>query len=309
MCVRLPVSTTASPSFTAATVTVCAVAQLPLSPPVKVSDTLSPAAPVPLTVTAPRSVAGTAATSVTFTPGSVFSLTVYVADAAAPPSSVTATERFDTTMPAGTSISTSKPLSSSCGAAPPPTVVPLAPISAVKAAASPSATSSVLLSAEAVVSRISVAVLTSSVACPVNFTFGVAVPAPEIVTPVFSPLPDFSSRSSQSPVVTPVPPISSGTTMFSPAPSPRGSVTVNSNSWPACTAMSSVRESDTTVGLVSVMVMACDTVSPARTSAAGSVPKLTVNVSFGSSSRSSAIGTRAVPVVAPDAMVRPTTAA
>ena len=75
--VRLPDSFTPSSSFSDVTVTVCAVFQLPLLPPVKISVPVLPEIrPRPLTVMTPCSAAGTVTVTVTLRPGSVSSLTV-----------------------------------------------------------------------------------------------------------------------------------------------------------------------------------------------------------------------------------------
>ena len=227
-------------------------------------------------------------------------------EASLPPSSVTDTVAGDTSTCGGSSTSTSKLLALACGAAPPATLVPLSP---VKSAAEPSSTSyvsplgldalgSAVLSVSAISS--SVATRTVSVACPVNVTFGAAVFRPDSATPLLMLLPVFFA-SVQSPVVTLVPPISSGTTIVSPAPRARPRVTVNAALPPSVMAPLPVRASDTSVASPSVTVTVCDTAAPARTSG-GSVPRLTRNDSSGSSSASSVIATVAVPDVAPDAI-------
>ena len=94
----------------------------------------------------------------------------------------------------------------------------------------------------------SVATCTVSVPCPVNVTFGVAVPASVSATPVFTPLPVFSA-SVRSPGVTrlPSPPTSSGTVTISPATKFRGSDTVNSIGEPSLTSPVPTRASDTRI--------------------------------------------------------------
>ena len=89
-----------------------------------------------------------------------------------------------------------------------------------------------------------------------NVTFGVAVPASAIVTPWLMLPPAFfaSDQSPESPAVTPVPPIASGTSITSPAPSGRDRLTVNDALSPASTDPESVRASDTTVASASAIV-------------------------------------------------------
>ena len=102
-----------------------------------------------------------------------------------------------------------------------------------------------------------VAVSTSVAVCapaPEKRTFGVAVFAPERVTPVLRPSPVFVARL-QSAVVTPVPPIDSGTSMISPATSARPSVTVNSAVPPSVTGPVPVRARLTTVGSSSTIAI------------------------------------------------------
>ena len=134
------------------------------------------------------------------------------------------------------------------GSAPPPTLVPSA--AASKALFAPSAISNVsalsaVPSAVAVSSSVAVCAL-----APEKRTFGVAVPVSRSVTPVLVAL-DFFARL-QSPVVTFVPPMASGTSMVSPATSARPSVTVNSTLSPSVTAPLPTRARLTMVGSLSL---------------------------------------------------------
>ena len=72
-------------------------------------------------------------------------------------------------------------------------------------------------------------------AAPEKRTFGVAVAAPERVTPVLRPVPVFSARL-QSAVVTPAPLTDKGASTISPAVKTRLRVTVNSTVPPSVTA-------------------------------------------------------------------------
>ena len=97
-------------------------------------------------------------------------------------------------------------------------------------------------------------------AAPEKRTFGVAVVAPERVTPVLRPVPVFSARL-QSSVVTFVPETDSGTSMISPATSARPRVTVNSTVPPSVTALLlPTRARLTTVGSSSVTVIVSEDV-------------------------------------------------
>ena len=102
----------------------------------------------------------------------------------------------------------------------------------------------------------SAGVSTSVAVCapaPEKRTVGVEVLVPESVTPLLRLVPDFFARL-QSEVVTPVPPIDSGTSMVSPATSARPRVTVNSTVPPSDTAPLPTRASVTTVGSSSRMM-------------------------------------------------------
>ena len=94
-------------------------------------------------------------------------------------------------------------------------------------------------------------------------TTGVAVPAPERLTPVLL-APDFFARL-QSAGVTPMPPIDSGTSTISPATSARPSVTPNTTLPPSVVAPPPRRSRETTVGSssrkVTVAVLAVGEIS------------------------------------------------
>ena len=110
-----------------------------------------------------------------------------------------------------------------CGPAPPAIAVAL---SAVNAAALPSATFSVLPPDVYDAVSSSVAACTVPVASPRNVTLGFAVPASDSVTPLLMLLPAFSAKD-QSAKATLSPPTASGTTSTSPSASARSTPTVN----------------------------------------------------------------------------------
>ena len=85
--------------MSASTFTVRASSQLPLSPGVNTSVSVLTSDPVCSSDSASRTDVGNHNVTVVITPGSVFSLTVNVSVAAAPPSSVTATADLDSTIP------------------------------------------------------------------------------------------------------------------------------------------------------------------------------------------------------------------
>ena len=224
--------------------------------------------------------------------------------AAVPPSSRTASAVFDKVMPGGmlTVTVNALALADGSGSAPPPTLVarvatskPLAPVPS-----GPSATLRVLPAAESAVVSSSVATCTTSVACPVNVTVGVAVVSSSRSALVFRVAPDFSA-SVQSASATLLPPMASGTSITSPAPSRRPRVTVNStfsSVSPAVTAPSPTRASDTTVASLSAMVKSRLGAAP-RTHVPGSAPSAIRSVSPGSSTVSLTTLKVALPEVAP----------
>ena len=144
-------------------------------------------------------------------------------------------------------------LSVGCGSAPPPTLVPRLvwskPFASVPSG--PRATVKVSLSASAVSDSVA-----TCASAPSKRTCGVAVVAPDSVTPVFrvapvsGSVPVFAARL-QSSVVTPVPDTASGTSMISPAISARLNVTVKSTVPPSLTAPLPVWASETIVGSLS----------------------------------------------------------
>ena len=206
-------------------------------------------------------------------------------------------------MPGGVLTATVNALAVACGSAPPATLVsrvvtskPLAPVPS-----GPSATLRVLPAAESAVVSSSVATCTTSVACPVNVTVGVAVVSSSRSALVFRVAPDFSA-SVQSASATLLPPMASGTSITSPAPSRRPRVTVNStfsSVSPAVTAPSPTRASDTTVASLSAMVKSRLGVVPAVHPAGRLEPSAIRSVSPGSSTASSVTLKVAVAVVAP----------
>ena len=215
-------------------------------------------------------------------------------------------------MPGGVLTATVNALAVACGLAPPPTLVarpvaskPLAPVPS-----GPSATFRVLPAAESAVVSSSVAVCTVSAPLPVNVIVGVAVVLSPSVTPVFRPLPLFSA-SVQSPVLTLVPPMASGTSITSSTAETavirRDSDTVNStfsSALPAVTAPEPVRASEATVGSSSRMMRVRDVLPLSRTSVAlRPAASSTFSVSSGSSAVSARVFSVTLPTVWPEAMV------
>ena len=160
-----------------------------------------------------------------------------------------------------------------CGSAPPPTLVPSA--AASKLAFEPSA----MVTVSALSDTPSAVAVSSSVAVrapvPEKRTFGVDVPVSRRLTPVLA-VPDFLSRL-QSPVVTPVPEIDSGTSMTSPATSARPSVTVNSTVPPSVTAPVPMRASETLVGSLSRMVTVAVVREPRESEPDATASRVNVN--------------------------------
>ena len=237
--------------------------------------------------------------TVTFAVGASDSCTVNVPS----PPSATVTLVVDSTKVFSPVTCTVNPRAVACGSAPPPATVPLSaskPFAPVPSG--PSTTSMFLPAAAAFADSSSVAVCTSSVASPVNVTFGVAVPSPDSATPSFKPSPVFTASDQSVPATTPVPPIASGTTITSPAASLRPKLTVNAAllaSTPARITPASVRESDTTVASLSTIVTSACGSAPSWNQVVGESRSASRNRSGGSSSISSVALSTAVTALAP----------